>query len=314
MATKYPHHKVWLNGKMVGPEGASVSVFTSTAMRGANVYEGLRAYWNPEKRNLYVWKLDLHLRRLFQNMRIMRMTPPHTLAEFKEGVLEWARSNQFREDVHFRLVAYFGDGGPGDVKRYRPDEIEIGAWIAGGPRPHGEALDKGINVCVSSWRRINDDSMPARVKAGSNYQNSRLAGVEARVNGYDDALILTRDGKLAEAPGANVMIVRDGDLLTPPVTAGILEGITRGTLIDIFRKRHNRPAAERDIDRSELYVADEIFICGSAEEVTPVVSVDRIPVGTGSTPGPITRELQTAYFRAARGEDPAYAESLTPVY
>ena len=155
--------------------------------------------------------------------------------------------------------------------------------------------------------------MPARVKAGSNYQNSRLAGVEARVNGYDDALILTREGKLAEAPGANVMLVRDGELITPSVTSGILEGITRATLMELFRKHRNREARERDVDRTELYVADEIFICGSAEEVTPVVSVDRIPVGE-ERPGPITQQLQDVYFEAARGRDPDYTDFLTPVY
>lgn len=313
MATQYAHHKVWLNGEIVEPEDAKISVFTATAMRGANVYEGLRAYWNEDKGNLFVWKLDQHLERLFQNMKIMRITPPFTLREYHRGVLDWARENGFREDVHFRLVTYFGDGGPGDLKKYKPDEIEFGAWIAGGPRTHNEALEKGIHVGISSWRRINDDSMPARVKAGSNYQNSRLAGVEARVNGYDDALILTRDGKLAEAPGANVMLIRDGDLITPSVTSGILEGITRATLMELFRKHRNREARERDVDRTELYVADEIFICGSAEEVTPVVSVDRIPVGE-ERPGPITQQLQDVFFQATRGRDPDYTDVLTPVY
>ncbi len=313
MATQYAHHKVWLNGEIVEPEDAKISVFTATAMRGANVYEGLRAYWNEDKGNLFVWKLDQHLERLFQSMKIMRITPPFTLREYHRGVLDWARENGFREDVHFRLVTYFGDGGDGDLKKYKPDEIEFGAWIAGGPRTHNEALEKGIHVGISSWRRINDDSMPARVKAGSNYQNSRLAGVEARVNGYDDALILTREGKLAEAPGANVMLIRDGELITPSVTSGILEGITRATLMELFRKHRNREARERDVDRTELYVADEIFICGSAEEVTPVVSVDRIPVGE-ERPGPITQQLQDVFFQAARGRDPDYTDVLTPVY
>ena len=306
-------YQVWLDGGMVAPEDAKVSVLTATAMRGANVYEGLRAYWSEERENLFVWKLDQHLERLFVNMKIMRMTPPYRFDEYRQAVLDWARANRFREDVHMRLVTYFGYGGAGDVKKYRPEEIEVGAWVAGGPRPHDDALEHGIHACVSSWRRIHDDSIPARVKVGSNYQNSRLAGVEARVNGYDDALILNRDGKLAEAPGANVMLVRDGQLITPSVTAGILEGITRATLMGLFAKLRNRPAVEREVDRTELYLADEILICGSAEEVTPVVSVDRIPVGAGA-PGPLTRQLQEAFFRATRGEDPAYSDVLTPVY
>lgn len=316
MSPNYQHHKVWLNGKVVPPEEANVSVFTATAMRGANVYEGIRSYWSESRRNLFVWKLDLHIDRLFRNMRVMRMAPPMTPEQYKEAVIDWARANAFREDVHCRLVTYFGDGGSGDVKQFRPEEIEIGVWIHGGPRPHGGPRanpDAGINVCVSSWRRINDDSIPARVKAGSNYQNSRLASVEAKVNGYDDALILTRDGKLAEAPGSNVMIVRNGELITPSVTSGILEGITRATLLDMYRTAHNRPACERDIDRTELYVADEILLCGSAEEVTPIVSVDRIAIGDGK-PGPITRQLREAYLRAVRGDDPTYESVLTPIY
>ena len=313
MATTYKHYQVWLDGKMVAPEDAKISVFTATAMRGANVYEGLRAYWNPDQQNLYVWKLDEHLTRLFQNMKTMRMTAPYSFEEYRQAVLDWARANDFREDVHLRLVTYFGDGGAGDLKKYKPEEIEIGVWVTGGPRRHDKTLETGIHVCTSTWRRINDDSTPARVKAGSNYQNSRLAGVEARVNGYDDAIILTRDGRLAEAPGANVMLIRDGALVTPSVTSGILEGVTRATLMALFEKHHNRAVDERDVDRTELYVSDELFFCGSAAEVTPVVSVDRIPVGDGR-PGPITRKLQTQFFAAARGEDPDYTKSLCPVY
>lgn len=316
MTRRYEHHKVWMNGKVVAPQDATVSVFTATAMRGANIYEGIRAYWSPPQSNLFVWKLDLHIDRLFRNMRVMRMTPPMSRDAYKSAVIEWARANDFREDVHCRLVTYFGDGGSGDVKQFSPEEIEIGVWIHGGPRPHGGPRanpDGGINVCVSSWRRINDDSMPARVKAGSNYQNSRFAAVEARVNGYDDALILTRDGKLAEAPSSNAMIVRNGKLISPAVTQGILEGITRATLLDMYRLQTGQPAIEREIDRSELYVADEILLCGSAEEVTAVVAVDRIAIGDG-TPGPVTRALRATYLRAVRGQDPAYAEALTPVY
>jgi branched-chain amino acid aminotransferase len=316
MSAKYKHHKVWMNGKVVAPEDAKVSVFTATAMRGANVYEGIRCYWSESKRNLFVWKLDQHIQRLFRSMRVMRMTPPLMPEQYKAAVVEWARGNEFREDVHCRLVTYFGDGGSGDVKQFQPDEIEIGVWIHGGPRPHGGPRadpETGINVCVSSWRRINDDSMPARVKAGANYQNSRLSSVEARVNGYDDALILTRDGKLAESPGSNALIVRDGELISPPVTAGILEGVTRATLLELYQRQYGRPAKERDIDRSELYVADEVLLCGSAEEVTAVVSVDRIAVADGK-PGPITRYLRSAYLGAVRGDDDRYVGALTPVY
>lgn len=310
---KRRHAKVWLDGKIVAPEDAKLSVFTQTVLRGANVYEGLRAYWNDARRNLYVWKLDAHLARLFRSMKVMRLTPPLTPDGFRDAVLDWIRANEFREDIHFRVVAYFGDGGAAGFRAYRPDEIDTGAFIMGGPRPHKEALDQGLRLGVSTWRRIEDDVMPARIKTGANYQNSRLAAVEARENGYDDAILLTRDGKVAEATGACVMVVRDGVLMTPPVTDSILESLTRATVLDLFAQRFARPALERSIDRTELYLADEMFVCGSAEEVTPVVSVDRVPLGDGK-PGPITRALQEALFAAARGLDPAYAKDRVPVY
>lgn len=306
-----PNNKVWLDGVIVEPENAKISVFTETAMRGANVYEGLRAYWSEKHRNMFVWLLDTHIRRLYQSMKIMRMTPPYGAADFAKAVVDWIRANEFREDIHFRLVVYFGKGA--GFRSFRPGEITTGCWIAGGPRKHDDEIRDGVHVCVSSWRRIRDDVIPPRVKAGSNYQNSRLAAVEAAVNGYDDVLLLTADGKVSEAAGASLMLVRDGELVTPPVTDGILEGITRKTLMRLYKRSTGRGALERSVDRTELYLADEIFLCGSGEEVTPVVSVDRIPVGDGKV-GKITRELQKIFFDAARGNDPEYVSELTPVY
>ena len=313
MAKSYPHYKVWMNGEVVAPEQANVSVFTQTAMRGANVYEGLRAYWDEAANNLFVWKLDQHVTRLFQSMKIMRITSPYTAEEYKQGVLDWIRANDFHEDVHFRLVCYFGDGGSGGLRAFRADEIDFGAVVFGGPRKHDDALERGVDVCVSSWRRISDDVTPARVKAGANYQNNRLAAMEARTNGYDDALLLGRDGTLAEATGAAVMMVRDGLLITPPVTAGILESITRKTVLSMFDEHYNLSSVQRPVDRTELYIADEVFCCGTAEEVTPIISVDRIAVRDG-VPGRITREMQSMLFAAARGQRADYHGERTPVY
>jgi branched-chain amino acid aminotransferase len=307
------HFKVWLDGKIVEPEQATLSVFTLTVLRGANVYEGLRAYWNDGKGQLYVWKLDEHLRRLGNSMKVMRMQLPYSLEDLRGAILEWLRANDFRDDVHFRLVAYFGDGGAGGVKAYRPEEIDTGAFILGGPRPHDAKLERGLTMGVATWRRIADDVVPARVKAGANYQNNRLAAVEARENGFDDAILLTQAGKVAEATGAALMMVRDGDLVVPPVTDGVLESITRRSVLELYAREYGRAAVERSIDRTELYVCDEILICGSAEEVTPVVAVDRLPVGD-SRPGPVTRKLQSLFFAAARGDDATFASSLTPVY
>ena len=306
-----PVYKIWLDGKIVPPEEAKISVLTETAMRGANVYEGIRGYWSERRNNFFIWHLDTHLARLAVNMKIMRMKPAFTPEALRKAVLDWARANEFREDIHFRLVAYFGYGG--GYRGFREGEIATGAWIAGGPRSHDEAVQNGINVCVSSWRRIADDIMPARVKCGSNYQNSRLAAVEAVVNGYDDVILLTREGKVAEGAGANLMLVRDGELITPPVTDGILEGITRHILMHLHERATGRKALERQVDRTELYAADEVFFCGSGEEITPIVSIDRIPVGDGKV-GKVTRQLQKMFFDAARGNDEEFVSHLTPVY
>ena len=306
-----PNHKVWLDGAIVAPEHAKISIFTETAMRGANVYEGIRAYWNEKLRNMCVWHLDTHIRRLHQSMKIMHMTPPYSHDELAQAVIDWIRANEFREDIHFRLVAYFGKGT--GFRSFRPSDITTGCWIAGGPRNHDHELRDGVHVGVSTWRRISDDVIPPRVKAGSNYQNSRLAAVEAAVNGYDDAILLTASGKVSEAAGASVMLMRDGQLVTPLVTDGILDGITRKVLMRMYKRSTGRDAIERTVDRTELYIADEIFMCGSGDEVTPVVSVDRFAVGDGKV-GKMTRELQKIFFDAARGNDPDYTSELTPVY
>jgi branched-chain amino acid aminotransferase len=166
---------------------------------------------------------------------------------------------------------------------------------------------------VASWRRISDDTVPPRLKAGANYQNSRLAQTEAKVNGYDTAIILNHRGTVAEGPGACLMMVRNGKLITPPVTAGILESITRATLMELAGRDLAVEVMEREVDRTELYVADEVFMCGSGLEVLPITSVDRIAIGDG-TRGPLTKRIQDVYFAAARGELPAYRHWLTPVY
>jgi branched-chain amino acid aminotransferase len=310
---KYEQHKVWLDGEIVAPEEAKVSVFSQAVTRGGSVYEGLRAYWGEERGNLFVWKLEAHLDRLCDSMKIMRIDSPYTREEMRDAVVEWIRANGFREDMHCRLYVYLGDAGRFDMKGYGSGEVEAGMFITGGPRKASERLEKGVNLGVSSWRRISDDSIPPRVKAAANYQNSRFAGVEARVNGYDDAILLNQNGKVAEATGACVLAVRDGELIAPPVTDSILESITRSCVLEMYAKYIGNPVTERPLDRTELYVADEAIMCGSAEEVTPIVSVDRIAIGDGKA-GPLTRRLQDVFFTAVRGNDEAYEKALTPVY
>ena len=309
----YDHAKVWLNGEIVPPEEAKISVFSQAVLRGSSVYEGIRAYWNEERNNLFLWKIDPHIRRLFDSMRVMRMTPPYTAAEFKDAVIAWIRANEFREDIHFRLNVYFDDSGPLDMKGYTTDEVDTCVFIIGGPNSNRRRQEQGVNLCVSSWRRISDDSVPPRVKASANYQNSRLAGVEARINGYDDALLLNQNGTVAEGTGTCTMIVRGGKLITPPVTASILESITRDSVLEMFGRHIGPEPVERLVDRTEIYVADEAMICGSAAEIAPVLSLDRIEVGDGK-PGKVTRRLQEIFYTAARGVDGTYEKDILPVY
>ena len=208
-------------------------------------------------------------------------------------------------------VAFFGMGAH-NFNTLGPT-IDNGVYITAVPWPQPQALWDGVSACVSSWRRISDDTVPPRLKAGANYQNSRLAQTEAKVDGYDTAIILNQRGTVAEGPGACLMMVRDGKLATPPVTAGILESITRTTLMHLAARELGMDVVEREIDRTELYVADEVFMCGSGLEVLPITSVDRIAVGNG-TRGSLTKRIQDVYFAAARGEMPAYRSWLTPVY
>ncbi len=301
----------WMNGEIIPWEDAKVHVRTEAFMRGANVFEGIRAYASPDKQQLYLFRNAEHMDRLFNSsMKILRMQIRWAAEDLTRGMLELSRANGFHEDVHIRPTVFFGAG---EDFGFDPAKIEMGCVITGVERPAKPSLWEGINVCVSSWRRIDDEMMPPRVKAGANYLNSRYALMEAKMEGYQSAIILNRQGKVSEGPGACVMMVRRGKVVTPPVTAGILESVTRFTLIDLFRQEMGLEVEEREIDRTELYVADEVFFCGSGAEVQPIVSVDKYPVGGGRT-GAVVKMMQEIYFGIARGQNPQYGEWLMPVY
>lgn len=306
-----PPQYAWMNGEIIPWEDAKVHVRTEAFMRGANVFEGIRAYASPDKQQLYVFKNVEHMDRLFDSsMKILRMQMKWTREDVTRGLIDLMRANNFHEDVHIRPTVYFGAG---EDFGFEPGKIEIGSVITAVERPAKPSLWSGINVCVSSWRRIDDQVMPPRVKAGANYLNSRYVMMEAKMEGYKSAIILNHDGKVSEGPGACVMMVRNRKVVTPPVTAGILESVTRSTLIELFREEMGLEVVERDIDRTELYVADELFFCGTGHEVQPIVSVDKYQVGNGQT-GPVVKGMQDVYFSVARGQNPKYSEWLTPVY
>jgi branched-chain amino acid aminotransferase len=299
----------WLNGEIVPWDQCVVHARSQGAFWGANVFEGIRAYWNDAASELYAFRVADHLARLHRSMKSLHMPVQYSDAEIRQACLELVRANDFRQDTHICVVAYFDIGPHFDPLNYT---TETGMHITSTPAPRSAAYDDGVAACISSWRRIGDDSMPPRIKTGANYHNSRLAQHEAVRNGYQTTFLLNRRGTLAEAPGSCVMVVRDGELLTPPGSSGALEGITVATVADLASADLGLTLSRREIDRTELYVADEIFLCGTMSELLPVVSVDRIPIADGRR-GPVTRELQGSYDRVVRAQE-ARPEWSTPVY
>jgi branched-chain amino acid aminotransferase len=297
---------LYFNGRFLPYGEAKIPVLSAAVKYGAVVFEGVRAYWNATQGELYVFRLKEHVDRLLDSLRIMRMEHSFTYDELAGSILETLRRNEVRTDVHVRQMAYVE--ADGNIDATGPVGLVVDA------RPYKLAPDRGVRACVSSWARISDGVMPPRVKCAANYQNGRLAMLEAKANGYDDALLLHARGKLAEATGSCCFILRRGTTITPPVTADILESVTRATVLDLCRSELGIPTETREIDRTELYVAEEAFLCGSGWEIAPIVSIDKLPVGDGVAPGPITRRIQQCYFAVVRGEKPAYAQWLTPVW
>lgn len=300
----------WLDGEFVPWAEAKIHVRTECVMHGINVFEGVRGYWNEERQELYVFRLDEHLDRLYRSMKIMRMEIPHSRSQLAAACLDLLARNRFRGDVHFRPTVYLGQR---EGYRMGHDKAPAGAFISGLPRPTRLTSPGGIHCGISSWTRIADSSMPPRIKSAANYQNSILAATEAALSGYDNAILLCNDGKVSEGPGACVMLVRDGGLITPSVTSDILESITRATLLQLFRDELGLTVVEREVDRTELYIAEEVFFCGTGAEITPILSVDRYPIGNGEI-GPLTQRMREIYYAIVTGRNPRYAHWLSPVY
>jgi branched-chain amino acid aminotransferase len=297
--------KIWMNGKLVPQAEAVLPVNSAAVFYATNVFEGLRAYWNETEEELYSFRLDEHFTRIRESMKMMRFTVPYSDADLEAAVHEVLAGNQVREDIHMHLVAYVLGTG---MEATSPTGLYIN------PRRRGRMTEEGLRCCVSSWARTNDNAIPIRLKCGANYQNGRLALLQAKADGYDAPIFLNQQGKVAEGTGATFFMVRKGKLVTPPITADILESITRTTLIEaICPDMLGMEVVEREIDRTELYVAEEAFFCGSGYEITPIVSVDRFPLGAGQV-GPVTQKLLSAYMNIVRGTDKRYPEWRTPVY
>jgi branched-chain amino acid aminotransferase len=309
MAKETPQY-LWLDGRIVPWKDGTIHVASEAVVRGESVFEGVRAYGNADTGDLYIFRNQEHLDRLRQSARIMRMSIPYSDEELTAAFKELIRRNGYRDNVHFRPTVYFGEG---ESNQFAPEEIRTGMFCIAYRRPHSRSVLEGVKSCTSTWRRNADVAMPSRIKAAGNYHNSRLAHVEARLNGFSQPLMLNAAGKVSEGPAACFMMVRKGRLVTPPVSADILESITRETIIDLCRDDLGIDVVERDIDRSEVYVADEAFYCGSGAEVTPMLSLDHFPIGTGGV-GPITKRIQDHYFAVTAGRVEKYRHWLTSVY
>jgi branched-chain amino acid aminotransferase len=295
-----------LNGHIVRYDECLVHAFNGAVKYGAAVFEGLRGYFNPDRNDIYVFRLKEHLERLRYGMRVLRLDPVFDEGFLTESLIRMIRANDLRETIHLRMIAYLD--GDDELAATGPVGLVCGAV----PRTRGRAVTHGVHVCVSSYTRIADNTLPPRVKCTANYVNNRAAELEARRNGFDGVLMLTDRGKVSEGSGACMFMVRDGALHTPDTTSDILESITRDTMIRLAQEL-GLAVQERTIDRHEMYAASEAFWCGSGYEVQPILTLDRLPIGEGR-PGEITRALQRRYFEVVEGRTDDHAEWRTPVF
>lgn len=303
------HRLIWIGGKIVPVAEATVNVLSPTSQFGANVFEGIRCYWSEQDQQLYAFRLADHYKRLQNSIKILRFNSPYSTSDFQQGLIDVVKANGYREDIAVRQTV-FVDGIGGTWNSCEP----INMFIAPIAKPFQKIQDKaGLRCQVSSWERISDRNLSPRAKVGANYINSRMAYLEARENGYDTALILNNQGRISEGPGACFFMVRDNKLITPPPTASVLESITRDTIIRIAAEQLGIETQERDIDRTELYICDEAFLCGSAMEITHITNIDGLAVGDGKL-GKITQDLSNIYHQIITGQLSQYKEWLTSIY
>lgn len=298
---------VWFDGKLVPWAEATVHATQLGPGSVSSVFEGIRAYLNEESGRLSIFQLDAHVARFAQSIRLIRLNLSQARDELREAICALVRANKITYDAYIRPFAYSEASTFGGA----PDPRAI-VLIHTTPWPSKLKTDRVSHAAVSSWTRITDNVMPPRIKASANYLNSRYAGLEAQRNGYDNAIILNSSGKVAEGPGMCIMLVRGRKLITPTTTSGILESITRDTILQIAQERLQVEVVEREVDRTELYVADEAFFCGTGIELAPIVSVDRLPVGDGKI-GPVTHQLMDCYHDLVRGIDASHPEWRTSV-
>jgi len=300
---------LFMNGEFIPAEQGVISVRTHGFAYGTGCFEGIRGYWNEQEEQVYLFRLREHYQRLLNSCKILHITLPYSVEQLIDISIELVRRNDFHEDVYLRPVAYKGDQIIGVRLHNLEDHFVVTA------EPVGSYIDtNGLHCGVSSWRRIDDNSIPSRAKIIGSYINSALAKTDAIRSGFDEAIMLNQDGHVSEGSAENIFLVINGELITPAVTENILQGITRDTIIELARRELGRITRERQVDRTELYIANEIFLCGTGAQIAPVVKVDHRLVGDG-TIGPISGAIQSLYFEIVRGRRLEYRQQwCSPVY
>ena len=299
----------FIKGEFVPFEEAKVGVMTHALHYGTAIFEGIRANWNEEEETSYIFRLRDHYQRLLQGCQMLKIHLPYTVDDLASITLELVEKCGYRQDAYIRPLAFKSTERVATLKL---QDLEDGFLVF--TIPFGSYLDvtTAAKCCTSSWRRMDDTMIPPRFKISGLYVNSILAKTEATLSGFDEAIMLTSDGHVSEGTGENIFILRGGKLLTPSISDNILEGITRSTIMELAREELGIETLERSIDRSELYVADECFLTGTAAHLTPVGEVDNRPIGNGQV-GDVTLKLQTLYFDAIRGKNPKYRQYCSPV-
>ena len=304
-----PTEKIWHNGRFIAWQDATIHVLSHVVSYGSSVFEGLRCYATPN--GPAIFRLHEHVRRMMDSAKIYRMDNlGFNAAQLADAMLELVRVNQM-ESCYMRPIVMRGFGDMGVNGTKNPIDVYIACW-SWGKYLGEEALAEGVDVCVSSWNRMAPNTLPALAKAGANYMNSQLIKMEALANGYSEGIALDVQGYVSEGSGENIFVVRDGKILTPPLGASVLPGITRDAILTLAREV-GIPIVESIIPRELLYIADEVFFSGTAAEITPIRSIDRITIGSGRR-GPIAERLQKEFFGVINGARPDSYNWLSPVH
>lgn len=302
------NRRIWFRGEILNVNDAKINILAPTSQFGLNVFEGIPCYWNEKEKQLYAFRLEDHYERLLKSARLLQLDCKYTKEDFTKALIDVVKANEYDENLSVRQTLFVD--GFGSWGSEGPVEMFVAPIPRG--RTSAEYNKKGLNCCVTSWRRISDENLSPRIKCGANYINSRVGQREALRNGYDTCIFLNEAGKVAEGPGSCFFIVKNKEIITPKLTDSVLESITRDTILKIAVNEGYK-VTERTIDRTELYICDEAFLCGSAMEITPVLSIDKYKINNSEI-GLVTTDIHLKYLDAVRGVNDDYKNWLTPIY